>query len=398
MTNFVQVYKSTDVNAPTLTGQVGSLITVLNKCLVDGYTTGTVTSITRGGAGNLTATVTLNSADGTLVTGNYVVISGCTGTGNAQFNGTFQITVTSTTTFTYTMASDPGANASGSPVYAKAPLGWARPFSAGTNAQTYRSADTSSNRFYLQVVDNAVTTGGAKEANVYGAEVMSADQTVTSGRFPTSAQLTNGLGLRKSTTADSTARAWTLLGDDRTFYFVPNSGDNAGTCNQGFGFGYFIPFRPGDSYNTFIAGNGAFSNASNPSITNGLGSIYLPNTTYGINFFIPRLYNQIGTAVAGEIIGMTSTSPYTVGALNLVLYPNAPDQGLYVQSILVSDGAQQFRGRIPGLYGPLCNNPFNLYDEVTGVTGLSGVTLVCVPVSSAGTAGQFLVDKFGPWT
>ena len=67
----------------------------------------TISSITEGGTGNLTATVTTASAHG-LVTGNQVVISGATPT---QYNGAYVITVTGTTTFTYKMATTPGSNA-----------------------------------------------------------------------------------------------------------------------------------------------------------------------------------------------------------------------------------------------------------------------------------------------
>ena len=68
----------------------------------------TISSITRGGTGNLTATLTTASPHG-LATGNRVTVSGATPT---QFNGTFYITVTGASTFTYTMASAPSGNAS----------------------------------------------------------------------------------------------------------------------------------------------------------------------------------------------------------------------------------------------------------------------------------------------
>ena len=67
----------------------------------------TISSITRGGTGNLTATLVTASAHG-LVTGNRVTITGATPT---QFNGTYVITVVNTTTFTYTMVSAPSGNA-----------------------------------------------------------------------------------------------------------------------------------------------------------------------------------------------------------------------------------------------------------------------------------------------
>jgi hypothetical protein len=64
-----------------------------------------ISSITRSGT---TATLT-TSASHNLVTGSEVTVSGATPAG---YNGTYIITVTGATTFTYVMAADPGANAS----------------------------------------------------------------------------------------------------------------------------------------------------------------------------------------------------------------------------------------------------------------------------------------------
>ena len=67
----------------------------------------TISTITRGGTGNLTATLTTAVAHG-LVTGNTITVAGAT---PAEFNGTYRITVTGGTTFTYTMATAPSGNA-----------------------------------------------------------------------------------------------------------------------------------------------------------------------------------------------------------------------------------------------------------------------------------------------
>jgi len=67
----------------------------------------TISSITRGGTGNLTATLVTASAH-SLVTGNTITVAGATPT---EFNGTYRITVTNATTFTYTMATAPSGNA-----------------------------------------------------------------------------------------------------------------------------------------------------------------------------------------------------------------------------------------------------------------------------------------------
>jgi len=67
----------------------------------------TISTITRGGTGNLTATLTTASAHN-LVTGNTITVAGAIPT---QFNGTYRITVTGATTFTYTMATTPSGDA-----------------------------------------------------------------------------------------------------------------------------------------------------------------------------------------------------------------------------------------------------------------------------------------------
>ena len=67
----------------------------------------TISTITRGGTGNLTATVTTASVHG-LVTGNQIVVAGAS---PAQYNGTFIITKTGNSTFTYTMATAPATDA-----------------------------------------------------------------------------------------------------------------------------------------------------------------------------------------------------------------------------------------------------------------------------------------------
>jgi hypothetical protein len=67
----------------------------------------TISTITRGGTGNLTATVTTAAPHG-LVDKNRVTITGAT---ESNYNGTYVIDVTGATTFTYVMATAPSANA-----------------------------------------------------------------------------------------------------------------------------------------------------------------------------------------------------------------------------------------------------------------------------------------------
>jgi hypothetical protein len=158
---------------------------------------------------------------------------GPTGTSSAITDGTVSwdyvaATGQSANYFTYVVANTPTTPATGTITHYKAHLQWTRPFAAGTNRQTYRSADVTSNQFYLQVNDEGTSSGtGAHEAAVFAGEMMSADNVVNnggganSGRFPTTLQASTGsANWRKSDSADTIKRPWDLWGDDRTFYIA----------------------------------------------------------------------------------------------------------------------------------------------------------------------------------
>lgn len=105
------------INISTAGGQYMAMVNGVDPAMVyDGTnwivvastaTAQTITSITKGGTGDLTATLTTASSHG-LVTGNQITISGAT---EANYNGTYLVTVTGPSTFTYKMATAPTANA-----------------------------------------------------------------------------------------------------------------------------------------------------------------------------------------------------------------------------------------------------------------------------------------------
>lgn len=95
----------------------------------------TISSITSSGT---TATVTTSSPHG-LATDNRVVISGATET---PYNGTFRITVTGASTFTYTMASSTTSPATGTPVYTVLGI-------AGVNSNTFVNVNSLQERIYF---------------------------------------------------------------------------------------------------------------------------------------------------------------------------------------------------------------------------------------------------------
>jgi hypothetical protein len=194
--------------APTWNGVAGSSITVLDACLKDGFTN-SVTSITRSGS---TATVTTSTAHG-YQTGAQTTIAGAN---EGDYNGTFTITVTGPNTFTYTVPGTPATPATGTVTWKKLAAGWTKPFS-GTNKAAYKNAATLTSLYY-RVQDDAPASGA--DSRIVGCEVMTAIDTY-SNLFPTAAQLGNGMFIRKSATANATARNWIVVADARTcMYFI----------------------------------------------------------------------------------------------------------------------------------------------------------------------------------
>ena len=102
----------------------------------------TISTITRGGTGNLTATLTTAVAHG-LVDGNRVTISGAT---SSEYNGVYVINVTGASTFTYTMATAPAANATVVGIYTVLGV-------TGVNSNTFINVNLFKNRLYFTEKD-----------------------------------------------------------------------------------------------------------------------------------------------------------------------------------------------------------------------------------------------------
>ena len=102
----------------------------------------TISTITRGGTGNLTATVTTAAPHG-LVDKNRVTISGAT---ESNYNGTYVIDVTGASTFTYTMATAPTADASVVGIYTTIGI-------TGVNSNTFINVNLFKNRLYFTQKD-----------------------------------------------------------------------------------------------------------------------------------------------------------------------------------------------------------------------------------------------------
>lgn len=388
----IKIYRSTDAGAPSLTGQAGSMITVLDAVLVNGYNTVSVTSITRVG---VTATVVCAAAHG-FSTGDSALIAGAAQT---DYNIDAVITVVDTTTFTYTVANSPTTPATGTITVKRAPAGFTKTF-AGTNKGVYRSNDLTGNRLYLRCDDTGGSSGGGGEARVYGYETMTSVDAGTNP-FPTAAQSSNGYFWRKSSTTDAVARAWMFITDGKMLYYFNQynlAGSEAMSSPTFSGaFGDFLSYKAGDAYSTIITGCSAAGSTSSPP--NGLFRSFQSITNSGSfssSIIVAREYTGVPGA---RYIGLLGTGfGGTFGNSAYVSYPHLIDSGYYLSPVVLTQASPSLvRGRMPGMFEGWHARTFNHGDLIDNVQGLPGRTLMHIYGQDGPTAGCILLDITGPW-
>jgi hypothetical protein len=379
MSTAVKLFHSGMTGAPTLTGVAGSLLGVLQACLVDGWGAATVDSLTVSGG---IATVTIGAGHPFEVD-SVALIAGATVTGGTV-NG--EQRVLSATATTYTFAAAVGdQTATGTITHKVAPLGWERQFT-GTNKAVYRSTDPESTQMALRVDDTGTT-----DSRVVGYESMTDVDTGT-GPFPTEAQVSGGLYWPKS---NGVEREWVLVGDGRGMY-MRSRPYGSGAWVLLVAFTDFASVKSPDAYACLLAGaTTGLINTSSYTI-HDLSYSITTNTVAGR--YVPRSHTGLGTAVRVSTSGVMPVRPsatqFYSGSLASVTFPDPAADGLYLTSFTVChDGG--LRGQLPGLYccpQDVGSSDFTYLQRVTGVTGLTGKRLLAVL-----GAGVYFFDITGPW-
>lgn len=376
----VKFLHSAMTGAPTLTGQAGSLIALLDACLVNGFGAGGVDSIVIAD-GVATAT---RSAGHPFEEDAVALIAGAVVTGGV-INGEQKVTVATTTTYQFAAPGIPNQTAGGAITHKVAPLGWLKAFS-GTNLAAFKASDPAATGGLLRVNDTGTTS-----ARVVGYVSMT-DVNTGIDAFPTELQLAGGLYASKSNSADATARPWILCGDGRWFYMpVARSG---GAYELFLTFGDPINAKSPDPYGCAL--NGCFvSSLTNTASEFDYGD---PGSTSGSLFFA-KGYAGIGAAqsMRKAFPVLFGSSFGSSGASGRVSFPNLADGGFYVfPHYLTESGAGVLRATSPGLWATpqsVGSSVFVTRDRVKGVTGLAGKTLRAVNSAS----GVYFFDVTGPW-
>jgi len=385
MTIAVKRYTSLMTSAPSLTGQVGTLVALLDACLVNGFNTKSVTSAVQT-AGVATVTATAHGYN----VNDVVAISGAN---ESAWNDEFRVLTAATNSFTFAIPSGTTSPATGTLSAKIAPLGWTKPFS-GTNKAAYLP-QISYCQQYLRVLDDSTvpTSASGRWAKVRGYETMSDVDTGT-GLFPTTTQITNALSIIKSSTSDATARHWWLAGDGGIFYCGTFWSASYLTTAGGYLFGDIASLRAGDAYSTMLCAEVTDTLPPYPGQYNLFTNLGAYNATQ-TGKYCARPHTQVGSALAAGMIGDNAISTY-IGYSGLT-YPHPLDNGLLFAPVGVVESNIVRSRALPGFYQPLHTAPLAYLDLVTGLPDFPGRTFQAFDLATSTTRGQCLIDLTGPW-
>ncbi|WP_180005180.1 MULTISPECIES: hypothetical protein [unclassified Acinetobacter] len=381
----IKFYVHSNNNAPQLQNAYGSMIGVLDACLVNGISLGQVSTLTAIGT---TATAVFSTAHNLL---QYQVLK-ITGANEVEYNGEHRIlTVPNATSVTFQLGSAPSTTtATGTITASLPPLGWEKPFSSANASGGGRAAYRSKNvllpsRPFLRVVDEldpAYTATYAKYAKVGIVEDMSDIDTMLGVQAPydeanpdknwvgsgSGTSVVNGWARwyyarsasLLSSGGDSTSpvngnRGWLIVGNGDFFYVLPGVRPSSVDLHKipPYGFGAFDSLIHNDNANTFLASSYTShlaSQSNNPS-----GYVGTTNNTSTKNLLLHRGYSLNGRSEAANCYSIgCSASIYSgvedyIGSAGLAgLSPFAP---VYIQENVL-------RGILPSLNWLFQKKPF----------------------------------------
>jgi hypothetical protein len=182
----------------------GSLINILDACLVNGFNINNVTSLV---VTNNVATVQCSNHGYEI--GQLILIYDANET---QLNGEFRIKTKSTNSFTY-VPDTQNVTGTGSIKVKLAPLGWTKEFS-GTNIGVYKQGGLESSGYYLMVSDTGIYR--AKVELFYNMTALGVGDKVMQYYYNVSNQYNFNIFRRIANNANN--RPWVIIGNKNCFY------------------------------------------------------------------------------------------------------------------------------------------------------------------------------------
>ncbi|SMC28506.1 hypothetical protein SAMN02746041_03271 [Desulfacinum hydrothermale DSM 13146] len=402
----VKVFRYTDPGAPELTGANGSMVELLNACLVTGYGSTTVTSVTREGS---TVTVTIQGGHSFP---QYAVIE-LAGANETDYNGTHRIETVTDTTFTFTLPDGltPTTPATGTIAVKMASAGWEQTFASADNLRrVFRSTDPAAFGYYLYVDDTESEFSNRAAVKGYG---IVEDIDTRFEPFPWSDTDDQWTWWVKSY-EDATPRPWAVIADSRLFYVWVNA-DPAQNKPFIYVFGDAVPINSADLFACVIGGHGS---STETNYSGGLLTItaldnmapggYLARDITGTQF-------GVGCCVVGTDLRAHNAYyardiyPRPLGLYDDITFPCPVTNSILTNSVPIFEYASNAgvpRGYLPGLYEPLHDKPLDslviIQNDIPGHRPLIGLRYLASRWNFSGgetglREGQVLVDILGSW-
>lgn len=377
----VKWFDNSEVGAPEMSGLPGTLIAVLDACLINGFNLRSIDTLT---CADGVATATISAGHG-YRDGEILLIEGA---GQSEYNGEAKIRNVTATTFDFDASGSPATPATGTITCKVAPIGgWEKAYESTTRA-AYRSIDPTATGLFLRVDDDA-----SQYALVRGYEAMSSVD-VGEGEFPTAAQSAAGLYWKRSNSSAAAPVRWVVVGDSRMFYvMVEFAGESLGFA--GYAFGDITSYKPGDAFGCYLSGMS--SNTTYPSSSN-----FQVLTASGWGYrYLARSFDQFTRSVNAPNIGSGISSMLGKGG---GAYPAPADNSLHLHApVLVIEGTNTsgpLRGEMPGLLQPIQDQPLHHLALVDNIAGMAARTVLLVGIGTSASAGQIgraAFDITGPW-
>lgn len=393
MPNEVVFFHSAETGAPTLNNAAGSMIAVLDACLVNGFANTSASAVT---VSSGVATLTINGHPYT--TGKMVDVAGAAVAG---VNGRKLCTVVDANTIQVPAPGVADGSIAGTVTVKRSPLGWSKPYSAANRAM-YARTDPAATSNLLRVDDSAA----GRVARVVMVESATGIDAWTN-KAPTEVLQAGGQWWSRGPN-DATAKRWVLVGDSRSFYlFTEDAGNSwaAASALRVQAFGDLISFRAGDAHRAFIHGGTSETSTGAPLITPGALDTGASGVSAGGGWAASR--DSSGVVFSR---GLGATAPFSsvvAGGDGLPTYPSFVNNGFVLQSpVLVREGptagTYPLRGVAPGVAYPLANlvtqrGIFHLR-EWPGLAGTDRTYLsVSVGRDGFSAVGMLFFDITGPW-
>lgn len=382
-------FDSSMPGAPVLNGTAGSMLALLDACLVNGFGLKSVDSVVIASG---VATITFSTGHSAF-RDSVIELAGVTTP--SSLNGRHKVQGYTTNTVTISVPDLSDQTATGTISMKLAAAGWLKAFSK-PNVAAYKSADLTATGLYIRIDDTSATS-----CRVRGYETFTDIDTGT-GLFPTDSQYSGGMWWRKSNNADSTSRYWCVIANSTMVYLGINNVNRSVKSFTWFGFGDIVSRKANDPYKFVVSGNpgdytGGYTSTSPLFSTIGYQRAYR---------FMARGYSGLGGSSCACPLWLSRNLDMDVisGYCPELPFPNPADGSLLVSDVHLVETVTNkgYRGTVPGAYALIQSvqeyiPDHTIFDNITSLPGRR-VAIKTIDTASNGYYGAVAFDLTGPWS